>query len=205
VAHLAFDIEPLPPLVKAALTALARAHLQMDRDTAEHCERTAGIALAMAEHLCLSASACEYVHQLGRVHDIGKHRVAAAAIRRHGPLTEEERHFVQLHSRASRDVLVDLHPRLAEAVYQHHERVDGSGYPRGIGGDEMLPEAKILAVADIAEAMLSDRPWRSAVPIEDVCEQLRARAGRDLDGDAVHACVTVLGEATSGAAPPRAA
>ena len=130
----------------------------------------------------------------GLIHDIGKINVPAEILSKPGKLTELQYQLIQAHAEASYDIVkgVDFPWPIAETVRQHHERLDGSGYPRGLSGDAILPEAKILAVADVVEAMMSHRPYRPARGIEAALAEVEKGKGSLYDTAAVDACVALF-------------
>ena len=107
--------------------------------------------------------------------------------------------MISLHAEAGRDILSTINFRqpVADIVAQHHERLDGSGYPEGLRGDDILPEAKVLAVADVVEAMASHRPYRPGLGLDAALDEVRAGAGLKYDAAAVEACERVFAEGFS--------
>lgn len=190
--ELDFDPGPIPVALHAAIDALALAHQQSDPETAVHCERTAGIASALGELLGLSEVQSDFVWMAAVVHDIGKQRLSREIMLKRGALTQAERATIRTHSALGRDVVGRVHARMGVVVHQHHERLDGSGYPRGLHGLAILPEARILAVADVVEAMMSPRPYRPALALADVVAELSRQRGRQLDPEVVDAAVRWL-------------
>jgi HD-GYP domain-containing protein (c-di-GMP phosphodiesterase class II) len=132
----------------------------------------------------------------GTIHDIGKIAVPAEILSKPGRLSDLEFGIVQAHPTTGFDILadVDFGSPVAEMVLQHHERLDGSGYPRGLKGDDILPEARILAVADVVEAMSSHRPYRAALGMEAALGEVREHAGVKYDADVVVACLRLVEE-----------
>ena len=147
----------------------------------------------------------EIVRLAASVHDIGKNAVPVEILFRAEPLTGAEMEVVKRHSSIGQDILRRLESSylVADIVAQHHERLDGSGYPCGLKGRDILPEAQILAAADVFDAMTSKRPYRDGLSAEIALAELRNNAGRLFDPDAVdacHACVAQA-EARSKASP----
>jgi HD-GYP domain-containing protein (c-di-GMP phosphodiesterase class II) len=130
------------------------------------------------------------------IHDVGKISVPAEILSKPGRLTETEFELIKVHAQAGHDVLqsIDFESPVATMVLQHHERLDGSGYPSGLRGEEILLEARALAVADVYEAMTSHRPYRPGLPAEDAVAELRSGAGVRYDAVAVEACLRALDE-----------
>ena len=165
-----------------------------DPYTAGHQRRVAVLACAVAERLGCSESEIRLLRMAAQVHDVGKIGVPADILARPSRLTPAEFSLVKAHSGLAREILapVDVGAPLAEIVGQHHERLDGSGYPDGLHGGQILPLARILAVADVAEAMISHRPYRPALPVEAAVAELRDGAGVRYDPDACRVCVELL-------------
>jgi len=165
-----------------------------DPYTAHHEKNVTRLALAIAAELGLEDDVREGLMLAGEVHDIGKIAVPAEILSKPSALTKMELRIVQQHPVVGRDVLagIDFHQPVAKIVGQHHERLDGSGYPDGLRGDGILPEARILAVADVVEAMASHRPYRPALGVKAAMEEVRAGAGSRYDADAVAACERVI-------------
>ncbi|MDR3686424.1 MAG: PAS domain S-box protein [Coriobacteriia bacterium] len=162
-----------------------------DPYTAGHQERVALLADAMAEQLGLPSIEPDRMAVAARRHDIGKVTVPAEILAKPGALGKAEHDLMKEHAQATADILlsVRLDWPLAEITRQHHERLDGSGYPDGLVGDEILPMARLLAVADVVEAMSSHRPYRPAVGVDAALAEITA--GRDVlyDAEAVDACL----------------
>ncbi|MFC2008604.1 PAS domain S-box protein [Chloroflexota bacterium] len=166
-----------------------------DAYTAGHQRRVASLAVAIARQMGLPEDTCVYLVDIAaRVHDIGKIAVPAEILAKPGRLNGAELALVKTHSQVGYDILsrAELPYPVALAVLQHHERLDGSGYPQGIAADDVLPEASILAVADVVEAMSSHRPYRPALGLGVALEEIRDGAGMRYDSDVVDACVAVF-------------
>jgi HD-GYP domain-containing protein (c-di-GMP phosphodiesterase class II) len=182
---------PLMKALKPAIDALARAHRHRDPHMSLHQERVAKCAAAIATLMKMPASRIEVLYLAALVHDIGKLGVPYDLVIKPGKLSEPEFLLMQMHCEIGHDILLQLKAPspVAEVAYQHHERMDGSGYPRRLRGSAILLEARILAVADTFDAMSSYRPYRGPLAEDFVVSELRRRAGVSLDGDAVEACV----------------
>ena len=128
------------------------------------------------------------------LHDIGKIYVPAEILSKPGILNELEFKIIQGHAQASYDVLkgIDFPWPVAEAVLQHHERLDGSGYPAGLSGDEMTIEAKVVAVADVVEAMSSRRPYRAGLGLPRALNEISMNSGRLYDTDVSQVCLELF-------------
>lgn len=165
-----------------------------DCHTAGHQQRVAQLAGALAEELHLSKDRVSRIHMAGLLHDIGKIVVPIEILGKPGRLNEIESAIIRTHPRVGYEMLkqIDFAAPIAEAVLQHHERMDGSGYPGGLAGEGILPEAKILAVADVVEAMCSHRPYRPALGVDRALSEIEAQKGVLYDNDVVDACLTVF-------------
>ena len=130
------------------------------------------------------------------IHDIGKIYVPAEILNRPGRLSDSEMEIIRAHARIGGEILegTEFPWPIREMVEQHHERLDGSGYPRGLQGGEIVPEARILAVADVVEAMSSHRPYRPARGLDDARAEIRRGRGTIYDAEAVDACLAILRE-----------
>jgi PAS domain S-box-containing protein len=161
-----------------------------DPYTAGHQRRVAALADAIAGRLSYRNGHFSALHMAARVHDVGKIAVPAELLSKPGRLSDAEFSMIRGHSQVGYDLLapVDFALPVAETVLQHHERLDGSGYPRGLKGDEILPEARILAVADVVEAMITHRPYRPALPLEEALAEIGPDSRGRFDADAAEAC-----------------
>jgi PAS domain S-box-containing protein len=165
-----------------------------DPYTAGHEQRVTELAEAIAVDMKCSADFIDGLCQAASVHDVGKVAVPAEILAMPRRLTEWELNLVQTHVDIGHQVLTSIgfEQPVAEIVWQHHERLDGSGYPRGLKGDAILPQARILAVADVVEAMASHRPYRPAPGIGAALDEIRWGAGRLYDSDVVASCARVV-------------
>ena len=165
-----------------------------DPYTAGHQRRVAEIAAAIGHEMGLDSSTVEGVRTAASIHDIGKISVPAEILSRPGRLSGPELELIREHAATGYRIVagIDFPWPVAEMVRQHHERLDGSGYPRGLRADEILPGSRIIAVADTVEAMTAHRPYRAGHGVGAALDHIRAEAGRTLDGDAVAACVRLF-------------
>ncbi|MEI6451366.1 MAG: PAS domain S-box protein [Actinomycetes bacterium] len=161
-----------------------------DPYTAAHERRVTALAAAIAVEMGLDDEAREGLAFAAEVHDVGKIGVPAEILSKPGALSEVEYDLIKQHPEAGRELLGAIHfsQPVAEIVAQHQERLDGSGYPRGLKGEEILLEARILAVADVVEAMASHRPYRPSLGLEAALAEVRSGAGVRYDAEAVAAC-----------------
>lgn len=178
----------------AVTTVVGRTVEMRDPYTAGHQRRVAALALAIADKLGLGPEDAGYLEVAAHLHDVGKVSVPAEILSRPSRLSALEFELVKTHVEAGHTIVrsADLPDPVAEIVYQHHERLDGSGYPRGLAGEDLLPAAKILMVADVVEAMCTHRPYRPAFGFEVALEEVVGNRGRLYDPDVVDACVEVV-------------
>ncbi len=179
---------------EATLTALGRAAEMRDPYTAGHQRRVTDLALAIAHKLGWSDDTCGTLRIAGMLHDVGKLRIPAEILSKPGALSPIEVELIRIHPQAAYEILVDvaLPGPVAEIVLQHHERLDGSGYPRRISGDDILIEARVLAVADVVEAMVSHRPYRPALGVDAALKEIQAGRGTRYDVGAADACLALF-------------
>ncbi|MBV8512277.1 MAG: PAS domain S-box protein [Xanthobacteraceae bacterium] len=167
-----------------------------DPYTAGHQRRVAKLACAIAERLGMTQAQIDGLRLASAVHDIGKVQVPSEILSKPGPLSTIEYQIVQQHSEAGFNILkgIEFPWPVAETVLQHHERLDGSGYPQGLRGDAILPEAKVLAVADVVDSMMARRPYREALGLQAALDEIEAHKGKLYDPAAVEACTSLLSE-----------
>ncbi|MEN6312384.1 MAG: HD-GYP domain-containing protein, partial [Acidobacteriota bacterium] len=162
--------------------------------TAGHQRRVSALAVAIAEELHLPSEKIEGLRFAGAIHDIGKIAMPAEILGKPTRLTKTEFQLIKDHPRIGFDILKNIQfpwP-VAHIVLQHHERMDGSGYPDGLIGEAILIEARILAVADVVEAISSHRPYRPALGVEKALEEIRRGRGIRYDMRVVDACQKVF-------------
>ncbi len=167
-----------------------------DPYTAGHQFRVANLAGAIAKELRLPPATVECVRMAGAIHDVGKLSVPGEILSKPARVSEVEHSLIRRHPRVGYEMLKDVEfpwP-IAEIVYQHHERMDGSGYPRNLKGDEIRMEARIVAVADVVEAISSHRPYRPALGWDSAMEEISRNRGVLYDVDVVDACLRLFQE-----------
>jgi putative two-component system response regulator len=169
-----------------------------DPYTAGHQQRVAQLACAIAAKMGFSDWMIEGLRIASILHDVGKIRIPVSILNRMGQLLDAELEVIKCHPQISFEILKNIpFPwPCAQMVYQHHERLDGSGYPLGLRGDQLLIESKILAVADVTEATSSFRPYRPAKGMEAALSGLREYRGISLDAEAVDACLEIFADGT---------
>ena len=178
------------------IMAMSRTVEQRDPYTAGHQNRVSNLAVGIAVEMGLSGEVVEGIKMAGIIHDIGKIAVPSDILSKPSILTEHEFAIIKDHSQVGFDILKDIEfpwP-IATIILQHHEYLDGSGYPNGILGDEILLESRILTVADIVEAMVSHRPYRPAHAIDIALEEIEKHKGTKLDADVVDVCIKLFHE-----------
>jgi putative nucleotidyltransferase with HDIG domain len=167
-----------------------------DPYTAGHQRRVAEIAVAIGAELGFDAHRQEGLRVAGYLHDIGKITIPAEILSKPGKLNALEYSLIQGHAQSSYDVLngVQFPWPVAETARQHHERVDGSGYPQGLKGESILLEARIMGVADVIEAMSSHRPYRPGLGVDNALAEIERGRGRIYDAEVVDACLRLFRE-----------
>lgn len=178
------------------IQAIAAVVEMRDPYTAGHEERVAALATAIGRRLGWSETRTDGLHVAGSIHDVGKISVPIEILTKPATLNEMEYDLVRVHAQASHDILrgIDFPWPVAVTVLQHHERLDGSGYPQGLKGDEILPEARVLAVADVVESIASHRPYRPAMGLEAALREIIDHRGSLYDPSVVDACVALFRE-----------
>ena len=194
--ELQHTLDSLRKAVGATIQVLVAAVEARDPYTAGHQIRSANLACAIAAEMGLSQDQIEGIHMAGSIHDIGKLSIPAEILSKPTKLDEIEFAMIQEHSLRGYEMLKDVESPwpLAEIVYQHHERMDGSGYPCKITGEIILVEARILAVADVVEAMASHRPYRPALGIDAALSEITQNSGTLYEKMAATACARLFRE-----------
>jgi len=190
--HLAQLRKSLEDTVQAIATIVE----MRDPYTAGHQARVAGLAAAIAWQMGLSEERAHGIRLAGIVHDLGKIQVPAEILSKPGRISEIEYRLIKIHPQAGYDILKDIEfpwP-IAQMVLQHHERLDGSGYPQGLKGDAILLEARILSVADVVEAISAHRPYRPGFGVEVALAEITKQRGVHFDPQVVDACLALFRE-----------
>jgi putative nucleotidyltransferase with HDIG domain len=195
-AQLRSSYRKLQTLLEETVNILAMAVEMRDPYTAGHQRRVATLACAIADELRLSPRRMDGLRLASIVHDIGKLYVPAEILSKPGTLTETEFNLIKAHPQLGYDLLekIDFPWPVAEMVLQHHERVDGSGYPQGLRDKEILLESRIMGVADVVEAMASHRPYREGHGTGKALEEISRNRGRLYDTEVVDACLRLFYE-----------
>jgi PAS domain S-box-containing protein/putative nucleotidyltransferase with HDIG domain len=182
-------VEKLRKVTGATVQAMAQTVEVRDPYTAGHQKRVSNIARAIASQMALSSDMVEGIRMAGNIHDIGKISVPAEILSKPGTLTDIQFALIKAHPKTGYEILkgIEFPYDIARIVLQHHERIDGSGYPQGLCGNDILLEARILAVADVVEAMSSHRPYRPALGLEKALEEISLKKGKLYDPRVVEA------------------
>ena len=186
-------------LEKSVLGTVDAVSVMMDmRDpyTSGHERRVGELAAAIGAEMGLDADLQRGLRVAGAVHDIGKIAVPVQILGKPGRISAIELEMVKTHAQEGYEVLkgIDFPWPVAEVALQHHERMDGSGYPQGLKGEEILLEARVMAVADVIEATASHRPYRPGIGIDQALAELAQGRGRLFDSNAVDACLRLFRE-----------
>ncbi|MCK9379561.1 MAG: PAS domain S-box protein [Sulfuritalea sp.] len=192
------QLESARTLAKAlenTIQAIATTIETRDPYTAGHQQRVSRLAAAIAREMGLDEARVTGVQRGAEIHDIGKIYVPAEILNRPGKLSDIEFSMIKTHPQVGYDIIkeIDFPWPIAEMILQHHERLDGSGYPHGLTGNAISLEAKIIAVADVVEAMMNHRPYRAALGLDSALEAIDRGSGRLFDAAAVAACTRLLG------------
>jgi putative nucleotidyltransferase with HDIG domain len=184
--------EAISSALVSTVEAIADIAETRDPYTAGHQRATAQLAVAIAREMYLDDATCQTIHLAASIHDIGKMAIPAEILARPGRLSDVEMQLVRSHCQAGRDMLANISfpwP-LADIVVQHHERLDGSGYPAGLAGDQIRLEARVIAVADVVDAISSHRPYRPSRGPGVAIQELRQGTGTLYDTAVVDAFLT---------------
>jgi putative nucleotidyltransferase with HDIG domain len=189
-------LDSLRKAVGATIQVMASAVEARDPYTAGHQIRSAALASTIATEMGLSQKKIDGIRMAGSIHDIGKLSIPAEILSKPAKLSEIELSLIKEHARKGFEMLKDVESPwpLAEIVYQHHERMDGSGYPRKLKGEEICIEARILAVADVVEAMASHRPYRPGLGIDAALNEIEKDKGTIYDNTVADAFLRLFKE-----------
>ena len=185
--------------MEASVNVLASAVDLRDPYTSGHQRRVAELSVAIGRKLGFEENRLTGLRLSAMIHDVGKIQVPAEILNTPRKLTNLEFDLIKLHPTAGRELFKDVEfpwP-VADAIYQHHERLDGSGYPEGISGDQIILEARIIAVADVVEAISSHRPYRASLGLQAALDEIRSGKGKLFDPEVVDACLKVFDEGFS--------
>jgi len=188
------ELKQLRAGLAGTIRVLSRTVEIKDPGAPNHQKRVSNLAHAIAKEMELSNEMAEHIRIAGLVHDIGKLSIPSEILSKPAALTDMEFGLMKTHPRTGFDILkdADLPAPVAEMVLQHHERLDGSGYPRGLRGAEILLEARILAVADVVEAVSSRRPYRPALGVDAALLEIKKNRGILYDPEVAEVCTKLL-------------
>jgi len=188
------NLEQLALSLSSVTEVVSQVVESRDPYTAGHQRRVAALAVRIAEDMGMSAPQIDEIRIAALLHDVGKISVPAEILSKPGKLSPLEFELIKGHSEAGYRILAsaNMGGEIAEVVYQHQERCDGSGYPRELCGDELLQGAKVLMVADVVEAMSSHRPYRVALGVDAALAEIERGAGRQYDAEVAEACRRVI-------------
>ncbi|MCL9683948.1 MASE3 domain-containing protein [Legionella maioricensis] len=186
----------LEQAIKGTFNAVSHMVELRDPYTAGHERRVGLIAKAIAKEIGWPQARCDALELMGLVHDIGKISVPAEILSKPTQLSTTEKEMMRGHAQAGYEILKDIKfdSPVAETILQHHERMDGSGYPRGLKGDQIIPEARVIAVADVLESMSSHRPYRPALGLEAAIDELLRGRDKIYDAEVVDAMIRLIRE-----------
>ena len=191
-----WNIQRLRQAVQATIQAMAMVVEARDPYTAGHQRRVSDLASTIATEMGLSSDRIDGIRVMGAIHDLGKISIPAEILSKPTKLNDMEFGLIKAHAQAGYDILKDIEfpwP-VAEIILQHHEKLNGSGYPQGLKGDEILLEARIVGVADKVEAMASHRPYRPSLGLEEALADISQNRGTLYDADAVDVCMRLFHE-----------
>ncbi len=187
-------IEKLHKTIEGIINAMAKTVEIRDPYTAGHQRRVARLAKMISEHLGLTQAEVDGVYMASMIHDIGKLSIPSEILSKPGKLSETEFNILKIHPESGFEILknIEFPWPIAEMVLQHHEKLNGSGYPSGMKGDEMLAGARVMVVSDVVEAMASHRPYRAALGIGRAIEEITQNRGILYDPEVVDACIKLV-------------
>ena len=194
--ELQVSFESLKKAMHSTIQAISMTVEKRDPYTSGHQQRVANLAKAIAKELKLPESQIESIYLAAGIHDIGKIALPAEILVKPIPLSDIEISLIQAHAQAGYDILkgIEFPWAIADIVLQHHERLDGSGYPAGLTGDDIVFEARIICVADVVETMASHRPYRPSIGMDKALEEIADNSGVLYDPQVVDACLKIFRE-----------
>jgi PAS domain S-box-containing protein/putative nucleotidyltransferase with HDIG domain len=189
-------LKKLQKTLNGTVMALSSIIETRDPYTAGHQRRVVQLACAIAQELQFSQSRIDGLRVMSFLHDIGKMAIPAEILCKPGKLSEYEVNIIKAHPQIAYDILkkIEFPWPVAQAILQHHERLDGSGYPVGLSGKDIIMEARVLSVADVTEAIASHRPYRSALGLDKALDEISQNNGILYDQKVVNACLTLFKE-----------
>ncbi|MDO9532254.1 MAG: HD-GYP domain-containing protein, partial [Deltaproteobacteria bacterium] len=182
--------------MEALMQVLESTMATRDPYTVGHQRRVSQIACSIGWEMGLSEDRLQNLRMAGTLHDLGKFAIPSDLLSKPGKLTPQEFALIKTHPQVAYNILepVSLPGNTAQIILQHHERLNGSGYPQGLKGEEILLEARILGVADVMEAMCSHRPYRASLGLAETLDELTLNKGILYDAAVVETCLKLYGE-----------
>ncbi len=194
-AELKNKVHQLTVVLEGVVQALSLSIEARDPYTAGHQRRVAELAGTIAEKMGLSEDRVAGIRMAGVIHDLGKIAVPAEILSKPSKLLDQEFSLIKMHPQVGYNILKEIRfpwP-IAETIYQHHERMNGSGYPCGLMGEDIILEARIMAVADVVEAIASHRPYRAALGVDTAIKEIYNNIGILYDKDVANVCLDIIG------------
>jgi putative two-component system response regulator len=194
--ELKHSLEKLQKTIEGVVQTMALTIEIRDPYTAGHQQRVTSLACAIAKEMGLSQKQIDGIRMAGIIHDLGKMSIPAEILSKPTRLTDIEFSLIKAHPQVGYNILktIEFPWPVAQIVLQHHERMDGSGYPQGLSGEDILMEARILATADVVEAMASHRPYRPALGIDKALEEISQKRGILFNPKVVDTCMKLFNE-----------
>ena len=188
------SLKDMKAILDGVIHSLSSTVEARDPYTSGHQRRVTTIAAAIGRDMQLPEDQMGAIRMAGLIHDLGKIAIPAEILSKPCRLSQTEFNLIKIHPQVGYDIVKDISfpVPIAEIVYQHHERLNGQGYPRGLKGDDILKESRIIAVADVVEAMSSHRPYRPALGMDKALEEINKNKGIIYDADVVDACSRVM-------------
>ncbi len=190
------SLEKTQKFIRAIISAISLTIESRDLYISGHQQRVTDIACNIAKEMKLDEENIEGIKMAGLIHDIGKIYIPTEILSKQGKLTSAEFDMIKTHPQVGYNILKDIEfpwP-IAQIIYQHHERINGSGYPQGLTGEKILIEAKIIAVADVVEAISSDRPYRPSLGLDKALAEIEMNKGILYDSLITDVCIKIFKE-----------
>jgi len=193
-SNLKISYDKIKKTLNDIINALATLVETRDPYVSGHQKRVSKLSVYIAKELGLSRERIEGIETAAKIHDIGKINIPTSILAKPGKLTEIEFDLIKTHSQVGYDIIKEIKfpMPIADIILQHHEKIDGSGYPRGLKGEDIMLESKIITVADVVEAMSSYRPYRPALGLKAAVEEIQKNKGKLYEPDVVDACVSIV-------------
>jgi PAS domain S-box-containing protein/putative nucleotidyltransferase with HDIG domain len=194
--YLEISNKKIAHLLKQSINVISKIGELRDVYTAGHQNKVAELAIAIAREMELPDETIQNISYGALIHDIGKIYIPSDILNKPGKISNLEYQILQTHVERSYDVVkeIDFSPQIPTMIYQHHERLDGSGYPLGLTSDQIIIESRILAVADVVEAMSAHRPYRASLGIDAALVEISTNKGSKFDSDVVDICIKLFRE-----------